>query len=69
MEVELEVVLAREREDQLSFREAVEVAGRVQERVLRFPGVVKADVHLETCEHVDDGKRRSITLRRNLSDQ
>ncbi|KAI9352540.1 hypothetical protein DFJ73DRAFT_349360 [Zopfochytrium polystomum] len=67
MEVESEILLSKE---DISLRHAFDIADEVQERILRYPGVIAADVHLETSEHDVDGsearkwRRSVVTLRR-----
>ncbi|KAJ3333253.1 hypothetical protein HDU76_010073 [Blyttiomyces sp. JEL0837] len=53
LEVEAEILLVNE--DKLQFKEAIDIADQVQTRLLSFPGVISADVHLETSEH--DGSK------------
>lgn len=65
MEVEAEILLARE---DISLREAFDIADKVQKKIMGFPGVIAADVHLETSEHIgQEGRKRRrpmVTLRR-----
>ncbi|KAJ3401149.1 hypothetical protein HDU80_006280 [Chytriomyces hyalinus] len=52
MELDAEIVL--DQVNSLSFLEAVDVAKSVKQRLLLFPGVIAADVHLETTDHGGD---------------
>ncbi|KAI8826488.1 cation efflux family-domain-containing protein [Chytriomyces cf. hyalinus JEL632] len=52
MELDAEIVL--DQVNSLSFLEAVYVAKSVKQRLLLFPGVIAADVHLETTDHGGD---------------
>ncbi|KAJ3348249.1 hypothetical protein HDU83_001436 [Entophlyctis luteolus] len=47
MEIEAEIILS-DCSDKMLFKDAVKLAHAVRERLLEYPGVVAADVHLET---------------------
>ncbi|KAJ3173972.1 hypothetical protein HK101_010976 [Irineochytrium annulatum] len=54
MEVTAEIIL--ERENEISLRDASAIAHKIEDRILQFPGVLSADVHLETTEDMREVK-------------